>query len=137
MTPIAVRAAVLAMTVLLLVACAGRKATPTTTYGEDALTLILRVPNCVHPQRVISGTGAPASVTSTCMLGAHHLVLYTWPDANSENDSLRLLASEPPGYSASGIGWTALVGDRAPLPTQRSIVQSVARALHGRVVLNP
>jgi hypothetical protein len=107
-----------------------------TSYGQDSLSLAAHVPGCVAPVRVALPVGPPNSVASTCLIGQHRVVIYTWRDAASERLATRLLSTGAAAYSAIGIGWTAVLGDQAELGTHLAVLSPVAAALSGDVVLS-
>jgi hypothetical protein len=71
------------------------------------------------------------SVEALCTLLRHKVVVYTWRDGASQRAADQLLAIGPPNYSASGLGWSAVLGDRVPLAVQQAVVAMVAAALSG------
>ncbi len=111
----------------------------TTSYGLNASLIAAHIPDCtaVTAQHVAIGTAASNALISTCNLMHHKIVIYSWPDAASENEAASLLATSPASFSARGRGWTEILGDDATLNVQLSIANTVAEALHGSVAKYP
>lgn len=124
----------------LLLACSacGTSAGPrlvSSGYGQDALTLTRQIAGCSQPTRVRVAVRALSSsaVVGSCVLLRHRLYVFTWPDPSSEQTAVQLLRSGTPTVFASGVGWTAVVGDAASFAVQRQLAQATADALHGTV----
>ncbi len=105
-------------------------------YGQDAFELANRIQGCSGTTRVTiaAPSASSASVTSTCRLRGHRVVVYTWPDPQGETAAERALSGQGASYYAEGVGWTVILGEPTTLDVQEQTATAVAVSLHGRVV---
>jgi hypothetical protein len=114
----------LVATTAVLSGCAGGAADASARYGQRAVDLAHRVPDCSKVRPFPAKTDRSASA-ATCLIDRHQVVFLAWKNAAAASGPITVAL---PSAQANGETWNASVSDDASLLVQRRIATKIVSA---------